>query len=66
MIWKTTGNKWLDSWVVKAMNFHSELSSAAAMSSSLDKKDIEDLEKCMIKLNKINHRISKRLNKKKS
>lgn len=63
MIWSAVGNGWLDGWIMKAMTFNSELESSACYNSPLDSKDMEDLKKCMIKLNKINQRINKRVTK---
>ena len=63
MIWSAVGNKWLDDWIVKAMNFSGELESSACYNSPLDSKDREDLKKCMVKLNKINQRVNKRVTK---
>ena len=63
MIWSATGNQWLDKWVNQAMNFHAELHSGACHYSPLDNKDKEDLEKIMAKLNRINQRVAKRVQK---
>ena len=64
MIWVKIGNKWFDSWISKVMDLHSSLNSCAADNSPLTSLELQELDKCFTKLNKINLKISKRLNKK--
>ena len=64
MIWIKIGDKWFDSWISKVMDLHSSLDSCACDSSPLTSKEREDLSKAFEKINKINLRISKRLNRK--
>lgn len=64
MIWIKVGNKWFDSWISKVMDLHSSLNSCAADNSPLTSIELQELEKCFVKLNKVNTKISKRLNKK--
>lgn len=64
MIWSLTGNQWLDNKFRQIINFSIELGSAACRNSLLDAKDIETMKKCIKKLNKVNQRIAKRINKK--
>ena len=64
MIWIKIGDKWFDSWISKVMDLHSSLGSCACEESPLTSKERYDLEKAFEKINKINLRISKRLNRK--
>lgn len=63
MIWQCTGNTWLDNWIRQAVHLQNELDSSACLHSPLDRKDREDIQKCLEKLCKINKRVSKRLTK---
>lgn len=64
MIWSLTGNQWLDNKFRQIIDFSGELGSCACASSPLESKDIEDIRKCIDKLNKVNQRVAKRVNKK--
>lgn len=64
MIWNLTGNQWLDNKFRQIIDFSGELGSCACASSPLESKDIEDIRKCIDKLNKVNQRVAKRVNKK--
>ena len=64
MIWSLTGNQWLDNKFRQIIDFSGELRSCACASSPLEPKDIEDIRKCIDKLNKVNQRVAKRVNKK--
>ena len=67
MMWSFTGNKWLDYWTRKAMNFQGELDGFAC-TNILTEKEIEFLKKQFKKLNSFNLSVHRRIikeNKKK-
>lgn len=65
MTWYLTGNKWLDSWIRQASNFQQEIYSEACANSPLKAEEMLEIDKLMIKLNKINERVYKRILKNK-
>lgn len=63
MIWQKIGNKWFDKWIERVMELHEQLGSVACSSSPLDYLEVETLEKAFKKINKINLKVAKRMNK---
>lgn len=62
MMWSFTGNKWLDYWTRKAMNFQGELDGFAC-TNILTEKEIEFLKKQFKKLNNFNLSVHRRMTK---
>ena len=63
MIWSTIGNKWFDKWIREISSLNSQLDSCACDDSPLTFIEIEELRKAFKKINKVNTKIVKRLNK---
>lgn len=53
MVWKTTGDKWLDKWIDQVIKFSNELDSMRCHLPESTKKEIKD---CLAQLNKINNK----------
>lgn len=53
MIWKSTGDKWLDKWIDQVVKFSNELDSMRCHLPESTKKEIKD---CLVQLNKINNK----------
>ena len=63
MIWSTIGNKWFDKWIREISSLNSQLDSCACDNSPLTFIETEELRKAFKKINKVNTKIAKRLNK---
>lgn len=53
MIWRTTGDKWLDKWISRAVEFTNGLDTPICKLSERDKADVKA---CMQRLCAINNR----------